>query len=79
MPQRRNRQHKHAGPYAFTRISERQSQEKKVHVQSLQYDVFSTGAVDLSTVKTRTETYTPLRVGNNATTWLIGEFDPGWI
>ena len=79
MPQRRNRQHKHAGPYAFTRIRERQSQEKKVHVQSSQYDVFSTGAVDLSTVKTRTETYTPLRVGNNPTTWLIGEFDPGWI
>ena len=78
MPQRRNRQQRRAAPYESTRISERQSQEKKVHVQSSQYDVFSTGAVDLSTVKTRTETYTPLRVGNNPTTWLVGEFDPGW-
>ena len=78
MPQRRNRQQRRAGPYESTRISERQSHEKKVHVQSSQYDVFSTGAVDLSTVKTRTETYTPLRVGNNPTTWLVGEFDPGW-
>ena len=78
MPKRRNRQHAHVGPYASTRISERQSQEKKVHVQSSQYDVFSTGAVDLSTLGTRTETYAPLRVGNNPTTWLVGEFDPGW-
>ena len=78
MPKRRNRQHAHVGPCASTHISERQSQEKKVHVQSSQYDVFSTGAVDLSTLGTRTETYTPLRVGNNPTTWLVGEFDPGW-
>ena len=69
---------RHAAPYESTRLSERQSYEKKVHMQSSQYDVFSTGAVDLSTVKTCTESYTPLRVGNNLTTWLVGEFDPGW-
>ena len=67
------------GPYESTRLSQRQPQEKKVQVQSSQYDVFSTGAVDLSTLKTRTETYTPLRVGNNPTTWTVGEFEKGWM